>query len=200
MRQEALNNLDMCNDRLVVAQTQVEIVAEGNKHEHEHAEPERRRPVTPLEGIVLHVLWSEELVDLSSIDLNLYNLESQIGRLHLFSVNLDDEGRQGIQFSVERCQSQGHSVGCGVMKIQHLYTWDQLLAWLVCRPLHLSIVSSLHGQSDLCLLAYKHLNRIYLCLNTALGHCKYRAGYQDCKYNDSLHQLLCLNSISNAFT
>ena len=169
MRQQTFHNTDGLDDRLVVAQTQVEVIGHCQEDEKQHTEPERQTPVTPLERIILYILRTKELIDMGGINLDGKHLQRQTLTLVRLAVDLDRHRRQVIEGIVEGGQridsGTGHeTIVLRLLRLfltsQHLDTRRDVLCGLEDRKLHLRILLGMGCQRDVNLLAYEHLNRV----------------------------------------
>ena len=96
----------MTDNRLVITQTQIEIIVDGQQDEHRHTQPERQTPIAPQEGVVLHILRPKELIGMQGIHLNSQHLQCQTLALVGFAINLHRHRGQIVESIVER----GHRI------------------------------------------------------------------------------------------
>ena len=147
--QQPLHNADMGNDGLVVAQTQIEVVGSGQQQEHQHAEPERQTPVAPLEGIILNVLGTEELIDVRGIHLEGKHLQGKALALVGLPVDLHLHRRDIVECVVERGHRIDHLprheaivllLRLKLLSTQHLDAWRDILGGLELGELYLRLL------------------------------------------------------------
>ena len=178
VRQQALHNTDMGDDRLVVTQSQIEVITECQQHQHQHTEPERETPVTPLEGIILHILRTKELIHVRGIHLDGEHLQRQTLTLIGLAINLHRHRWQIIERVVERCQGIDHRSGhkpiiqlflLQLLASQHLHTWCDILRRLELGEFYLRIFLGIGCQCDVRLLAHKDLYGVDHRLHTHLS-------------------------------
>ena len=97
----------LSDDRLVLFQAHEQIGTSNQYQQHQHREPEIRAPLRPLERIVLHVLWREELVGVQRVHVYRYDLQRRRAALVGLAVHFHRQGRYGI----EALSKRGDDVG-----------------------------------------------------------------------------------------
>ena len=164
----------MRNDGLVVAQTHIQVVADSHQYQHQHTQPEQEAPVAPLEGVVLHVLGTEELIHTRGINLNANDFQRKALAFIRLAIDLHHKGWQVVERIVERGQRVDHltvyetavlALGAQFGTLQHLDAGNKLLRGLEDGELHLRAFLHRSRHGDVYLLADEHLDRVDGSLN-----------------------------------
>ena len=185
----------MGDDGLVVAQTQVQIVAQSQQYQHEHTQPEWQAPLAPKERVVLHILRTKELIDLGGIHIDGEHLQGQTLTLILLTIHLNGKWWQIIKGIVERGECVHHRAGFEsitdilllLLALQHLNTRCNHLCGLKLRELNLLTGLHIGSESQVSLLTNKDLNRVNLSLDRYLCRNQQRIGYQRYKKKNTFH-------------
>ena len=188
MRQQALHDTYVTDNRLVITQTEVEIVSNSQQDEHQHAQPERPLPITPQEGIILHILGTEELLSVKGVHLDGQHLQRKTLALVGLAVNLHRHRRDIIERIIERGHRIDHRTRHEAivlrllfefLPVEYLHTRGDVLHRFELWELHLRILLGRSCQRHMCLLSDKDLDRVnnslyrYLCRRSQHARCQY---------------------------